>query len=357
MPFLRPSLKDIADRITADLDSRMGGAAFRRSVKSKLATSLAGAVHGLYGYLDYLARQINPATATDQYLRLWCVVWNILPREAVIAKGQATFTGNPGAAVPTGTLLTRSDGEPFRVVTGVTLASGTAIADIEAVNAGQAGNTEAAVLLQLQSPIEGIQADATVTSDGITGGVEAENDDSLRDRLLLRIRKPARGGNGDDYVRWAREEPGVDRAWCYPNKMGLGTVSLTFTASDMNNPIPDADLVTAVTERIDAVRPVAMKERYIYAPIADSQTITITNLKPDTPEVRSAIEAELKDLFYREAKPEDGNGQGVVPISLVREAISVASGETDHDLVSPLDDIRPAEGAMATYGGVTWQTA
>ncbi|MTI13371.1 baseplate J/gp47 family protein [Sansalvadorimonas verongulae] len=357
MPFQRPSLKNIIDRTTADLDSRMGGVSFRRAVKTVLARALAGVAHGLYGYLDYLARQINPATAEGYFLHLWCQVWKVIPREAQTAKGQVTFTGNTGASIATGTLLVRSDGAQLRVTTGATLASGTALVDVEALEAGASANTETGVIVQLQKPVEGVLADATVAGTGITGGENAEDDESLRTRLLLRIQKPPKGGNKDDYERWTLEVPGTYKAWCYPNRMGLGTVSVTFTSNDPDNPIPDAALVTAVTEHIDIRRPVSMKERYIYAPNPAPQTIVIANLQPDTPEVRAAVTEELKDLFYRIAQPEDGKGAGMIPVSQIRESISVALGENDHTLISPTVNIEPAVGELATFGGVTWQTA
>ena len=66
---------------------------------------------------------------------------------------------------------------------------------------------------------------------------------------------------------------------------------------------------------------------------ANTVTVTITDLSPDTSDVRDAIEAELADFFLREAEP-----GGTIRISRLREAISQAAGEASHTLVSPSAD-------------------
>lgn len=51
---------------------------------------------------------------------------------------------------------------------------------------------------------------------------------------------------------------------------------------------------------------------------------------PDTAATRSAIELELRDLFFREAVP-----HGRIPHTHLREAVSTAPGEFDHVFVQP----------------------
>ena len=86
--------------------------------------------------------------------------------------------------------------------------------------------------LTLDSPIVGVNASANVTAGALTGGADAEDDDSLRARLLARIKEPPQGGSKADYVTWALEVPGVTRAWCYPEEMGDGTVTLRCAGVD-----------------------------------------------------------------------------------------------------------------------------
>ncbi len=87
--------------------------------------------------------------------------------------------------------------------------------------------------------------------------------------------------------------------------------------------IPDAGDEAVVAAYIEARRPVCA-EVTVEGPTDSPLNYTITPV-PDTPEVRAAIAAELDDLHAREAEP-----GGTLLISHIREAISIAAGETDH---------------------------
>ncbi|SDH88285.1 hypothetical protein, partial [Roseospirillum parvum] len=60
MPFDRPTLPELVTTTEADLTSRLGttAARLRVGVVDVLARVWAGGVHGLYGYLAWIARQV-----------------------------------------------------------------------------------------------------------------------------------------------------------------------------------------------------------------------------------------------------------------------------------------------------------
>ena len=66
----------------------------------------------------------------------------------------------------------------------------------------------------------------------LDGGVDTENDDDLRARILFRIHQPPMGGDADDYVAWALSVPGVTRAWA-ATEMGIGTVTVRFMMDEL----------------------------------------------------------------------------------------------------------------------------
>jgi uncharacterized phage protein gp47/JayE len=74
------------------------------------------------------------------------------------------------------------------------------------------------------------------------------------------------------------------------------------------------------------------------------------SLKPDTTAVRAAVEAQLRDLHNREG----GLGDTLL-VSHIREAISSATGESDHDLQSPTADVEAESNQLLTFGGCVWQ--
>jgi uncharacterized phage protein gp47/JayE len=67
--------------------------------------------------------------------------------------------------------------------------------------------------------------------------------------------------------------------------------------------------------------------------------------------VQAAVAAELADLLRREAEP-----GGTILVSHLREAISIAVGETNHVLSSPAADVTHATGQIATLGTITWSS-
>lgn len=350
MPFNRPDLTTLISRAAADLESRLPGAAasLRRSVVATLARVHAGVTHGLYGYLDWMAKQIMPDTAEAEHLGRWASTWGISRKVAVAASGTITVTGTAGSVIPAGTLLQRADGPEYTSDAEVVLVTTTAAVAVTASLAGADGNADLGVALSLVSPIAGVQSQATVADPGLTGGTDTETDDSLRARLIARIRTPPHGGNEQDYLAWMLEVAGVTRAWVYPEHLGLGTVGLTFVCDGLDPVIPDGATVAAVQAHIDEVRPVTAQAT-VFAPVAVALDCTI-QLTPNTTTVQAAVEAELRDLLSREAEP-----GGTILISHLREAISLAAGETDHGLISPVADITHTTVQIATPGTITWQ--
>ena len=351
MPYKRPTLKTLIDRADADMAQRLPGteAALRRGNVGTLARIHAGAVHGLYGFLDYLSRQVLPDTAEVDYLERHASIYNITRKEASAGSGKARFTGTTGTVIAKGVKVQTVRAQIYVTMAAATLKEGQADVAIKAETAGKAGNIKADTVLTLVTPVGGVQSKAVALAPGIQGGTEPETDDSLRRRLLNRIQAPPHGGSQADYVAWARAVPGVGRAWAYPSELGLGTVTVRFMRTD--GAIPAAADVKKVQDYIDARRPVTASVTVV-APIAKPLDLTFTALTPDTPAVRAAITAEIKDLLLREAEP----GKTLL-ISHLREAISQAAGETDYVMVAPSTNVAHDTGQIATLGAPTWPAA
>lgn len=353
MPFNRPSLTDIKNRVDADIQSRLPGTdpKLRYSLLGILSRVFAGVAHGLYGYLQWISNQILPDTAESEYLERWSQVWNIPRKSAVPATGNVICTGTNGSLVPAGTLLQRSDGVEFTTDADATIAAGTATVVVTAVNGGVDTNTAAASILSFVTPVTGVNTNATVDGTGLINGLDTESDTDLRSRLLSRIQQPPQGGAAHDYVAWALQVTGVTRAWCYPLEDGAGTVKVRFMMDNSYaDGIPLAGDVTTVHNHIEALRPVglALGGYTTVAPVAAPINFNMT-VSPDTPAVRAAVTAELADLILRDSEP-----GGVIRLSRIHEAISLAAGETDHVLTVPAADVTHTINQIATMGTVTF---
>ena len=253
MAWDRPTLTSLHERIARDFSGRLldGATLLRRSVLAVLAKVWAGACHTLHSVLAWLYLQVFVDTAEGEYMERWAGVWSLSRLPAAAAAGDVVFTGQDGAVIPAGTLLQhQASGLQYALEDRAVIADGSALVRVIAVETGAAGNLDAGEQLQLLSPIAGVESVAVVQTGGLTGGADAESDDALRARVLERLRQPPRGGSMADYVRWAREVPGVTRAWCYPMHMGIGTVGVCFVCDAQEDPFPSEEMVQRVHEHI-----------------------------------------------------------------------------------------------------------
>jgi uncharacterized phage protein gp47/JayE len=354
VPFSRPTLSQLIDRVRGDLRGRLevGGTLLRRAMADVLGTVWGGAVHLLYGYLDWLAKQLFADTAEREALLEKAAMYGIVPVAATFATGNVTATGTNGTTILAETILRLDAATAYRVTTGQVIASGTATLPVAAVLAGAAGNISAGTAISFESPLAGVNATATVASGGIAGGVDEEGTEEVRDRLLLRLREPPEGGADQDYEAWALAVAGVTRAWTYPVELGLGTVVVRFVRDGESPIFPDAGEVAAVQTALNAQRPITATVTAV-APTSLAVAFTI-HIVPDNADTRTAVQAELADLMTRVAEPGDGAGRGKILLSAIRTAIGIAEGVTDYTVTVPAADVTPSLGQLATVGTITW---
>jgi uncharacterized phage protein gp47/JayE len=350
--FVRPTRAALIDRIKSDLNGRVTGAdsRLRRNVLGALATAEGGAIDGAYGYQAYVADQVMPDSADEDHLVRWAAIWGVTPKGPTQATGPATGTGTDPTPLPSGAVMTAGDGSSYVTTVDVDTAGGVVSTTIQAQTPGAAGNLAAGVQLTLAVPIEGLGSQFVVGGGGMTGGNDAETPDELLARLLQRIQTPPMGGAQGDYVTWALQVPGVTRAWEYPLRGGLGTVGLTFV-------FDDREVITPLDGDVTAMQ--AWLTQAGYAPVTATVIVfactlapinfTIAVSPPGNATVQAAVQAELADLFVREAVPET-----VLAKSHYDLAIALAQGVTDHTVSAPPGNITPAAGQLPTLGVITW---
>lgn len=364
MPQERPPLTELITRAQTDIESRLPGtdAKVRRTNLFVMARMFAGGLNGVYGWLALWVREFFIDQATEFGVRWAARIWLKVPQiDAEYAVGLVTFTGINGRSIGVGTILQRmSDGVQYETTTAAFIVDGSATVQVEAVEPGQAGNAVAGTTLQLVSTLDGVDAAAT-TVDGISGGADVEAVESIRSRVKERVRRTPMGGADYDYRTWALEVPGVTRAWVYRRELGAGTVTVRIMRDGDVDPFPgEADLVA--TQAYIESKCSLLADLAVVAPVPDAVHYEIA-VSPDTPAIRAAIEAELRDLHDREATPGGtyynpatglpDTGGGLL-LTHIAQAISVAEGEFDHTLVAPAANITSSTGHMPVFGSITW---
>lgn len=353
MAFARPTLSALIVQIRTDLASRFPGAdtVYRRAALNVLSAVFAGVAYSLYGFLNWIALQVMPDTAEQAQLERWAAIWGIPRVGAAAAIGPIAISGQDGAVIPAGSLLQRTDGAEFATLADETIVAGAATGQVQALAPGAAGNTALGVSLAFISPIAGVNGLAVVSAPGLTGGLDEESDESLRARLLTRIRLPPQGGDGDDYVTWSKQwSAEVTRVWVRPAWSGLSTVGVMFVMDGRPTIIPtgdDVDGLQAYLQPPGGVAPVTAIP-LVFAPsaLAMNPALSIT---PDTPANRAAVVAELADLLVREAEP-----GGTLKLDQIRTAIGVGMGGGDYVLTSPAADVVYGSTEVGTLGAPVW---
>ena len=264
------------------------------------------------------------------------------PQAGDVLGRDLAFTGISGSVVPAGARL--SDAVDYETTAQIVLGTGPTEGPVRALTPGAIGNLDAGQTVGLTDAFTGVDSTATVVE--MTGGVETENDDDLRFRILQRIQNPAMGGSKADYVTWALAVPGVTRAWAAAEQ-GPGTITVRFLMDELradDDGWPQPSDVIAVKDYIDKMRPVTVKDCYVVAPIKQFIDVTIQNLTPET--AQGDVEASLRQMLFEMAAP----GQTIYA-AWVSYAIMNAPDVQTFTMTLPTFDYRmPSLGHMAVLG-------
>ncbi|WP_168793607.1 baseplate J/gp47 family protein [Paraburkholderia aromaticivorans] len=362
MPYSRPTLTALRTQIWSDITGAAGlvVSLLQKAVLKIVGSALAALVFGLYGYLDWIAKQAVPFTSTDEFLAGWGALKNTYLLAATQTVLTVQFTGANATRLPGATGVNRGDGFAYTTNSDADVSGTTVTVNITAVTAGSAGNCDVGTAVVLASAVPGIQSTGTVTAV-VTSGADVETQDDFRDRVMLAFQKPVQGGDQDDYVEWARDVAGVTRAWCSPNGFGPGTVVVYFmmdAAEAAHAGFPQGtngvsqydqgpggaprdtpatgDQLT-VANAIITEQPVTALV-YLCAPVQNQIGFTIGGLSGASSATQAAIEAALSDLMIREGAP-----AGEIDLSDVNSAIGSVPGSAGY-LINAI---------TSTVGGVT----
>lgn len=374
MPFPRPKLSDLRAQVSADITAGLPSAdgLLRFSNLNILGTALAGLGHLNYGYLDWIAKQAVPYTASGEFLESWAALKKVYRKTATSATGKVSFPARAGAIIDAGSEVTRSDSVVFKVNTTVIVGdSGSAVVSVSAVIAGVAGNTPVGSLMTLGTSIDGVQSRGAVTAV-ITSGADQEKDDSLFKRMLDAFQNTPKGGSGADYVSWARVVPGVTRAWCAPNGYGPGSVVVyamldganadydgfpqgtNGLASDDARSTPTSvasgDQLT-IANSIFVDQPVTAMV-YVCAPMGLPIDFTITGLTNASTATRAAVAAAIADVLAEQGAPL--NNGSIVELSAIDSAIASIAATAGFVVTSPTVNPINTLGNLPVLGAITY---
>lgn len=356
MPWTTPTLRQVRELTRDNVSTALSGAAMvANSVLRVMSDAMGALAHLTLRYIDWLALQLLPDTSETEWLDRHGQIWLVNAdrskgrKTASFAEGAATMTGTVGVVVPQYSRMLGGNSILYETTEEIILGAEPTEVTIRALDGGAIGNLEPGEVMGLVEPLDSVDSQVTVVE--LTGGADEELDADLRARVLKRIQEPPMGGDKTDYEQWALAIVGVTRAWCAPNEMGIGTVTVRVMLDELrwqDDGLPNEDDLIAITSFMDTVRPVAVKDFWVVAPIPEYIDIGISNLTKDDTTTRSKIAAAVLTMLHERATP----GQEIYH-SWVSEAISIATGEDHHDLDFE-NHIMPSPGHLALLGTIRY---
>ncbi len=381
MPFKRKTLSELREENRQFMQAELKnvGALLRFGNLKVLADMDAGMADLHYAYLDYIALQTNPFTATDEWLAGWMALKQTYRKAATASQSSSVeATGTSGARLPAGTVLNRSDG--YQYVTDAELIIGTGKKGTTTITAilpdltddptggGSNGNADAGTILTLDANVSGVDNSLTLV-DPATGGADIEGVEDFRQRGLQAYQNPPQGGSDADYKKWALEIPGITRAWVKRRGMGVGTVIIYImcdgndttnngfpTGADGVSSLEDWGVLKATGDQgrvADYIYPLQADTAIIYvcSPIKKVVDLSISGIPNADSDTIQAIKDAINSLFFENGNP-DGNGK--IYLSDINGALSQVEGSTGYVLESPTQNIVLETGELPLLGEVNF---
>ncbi len=344
--FIRPSYLEIKARIEADL------ATMPAALREPIAAANAREFHGEYGYLDWIRAQCSPLTCELEMLYSWASLYFVERLAATAASGWLMTTGNVGVAILADSLLRGSNGLDYKVLSAITLGTGSNVVNVRCQTAGANSNLNAGQILTLIDPIAGIDSSFTVATDGLTGGADIESLDAWRVRVVdewqVIVSRGTRSGKPDDYRAWAkRAHPSVSTALVQPHALGLGTVVVRPICNSLPDRLPTPAVINAIQAMLRDFAPATADWRVV-APLIHNIQPTI-HLLPgfDTAANRAAIQAAINTTVLAESSE-------TALVAMAELDAAIATVTTQYTRIAPLTDIPVGAGALFVLAGINW---
>ena len=330
------SITEIYEALKKDFYEVAGAAVTEGGDMSLRLMAVAAEIFSLEAQCEFTKKQAFPQTADGEYLDLHAAARAITRKEACRAGGVLRFSLNAPAAetvsVPAGTECLSGAGVVYLTAEEGEIPAGELYSEVraEAGMAGEGGNTAAGSIKVMRHAPVGVES--VTNPEAFIGGSEAEDDETLRSRVLSSYRKLPNGANAAYYESLARSITGVDKVIVLPKNRGRGTVDIVFSA---DSGYPDENLVNRVKAAIEEGREICV-DVAVRAPDREELSVkaTVTVAEGHSFELVSAEAHAALEKYFGGSKL----GEGVYTAKLLSIIMGI-EGVENCVLSAPADDI------------------
>lgn len=271
--------------------------------------------------------------------------YNITAIISVISETSFTFqVANSPATPATGTILATFT---------------TAKVQVLAVEFGANGNSSGGSELTLISPIAGVETSCYIDYNGFTQGLDLEDDDSLRTRLLERTSNFSAPFTASGLPVFIKEKiSGITRVFVQTATPVAGKVTIYFTRDADANNIPTSaqalEVKNAIINADSGIKPANTPDSYVIVspPTAVPINFTFSSLSPNTAAMREAISTTLYDYFRSDSVVVGGDLVANEYNSLIYSVIDADGNSPTFALILPSGTISISDSELATLGNI-----
>ena len=340
-------VEELYSDMQADFTARTGMEITLGGDLSARLYAAAAQIYALYVQADWVNRQCFPQTAQGEYLDHHAQLRALERKTAARAQGTVRFFGDAAGTmdrtIPAGTVCMTSGLVRFETTQDAVLAAGASRVDVaaRAVEPGSSGNVIAGSICSLSAAPVGITG--CTNPQAMSGGMDAEDDEHLRRRILDSFLRLPNGANSAFYEQGALSFDEVAAAVALPRNRGAGTVDVVVASTQG---IPDQDLLDQVTEYFQERREIAVDVR-VLAPEPVTVNVRVKIKSANMEQAALQVKQTLEEWFSGQRL-----GQNVLRAKLGSLVFSV-DGVDNYTLTVPAADISVGKAQLPVLGTVT----
>ena len=341
--------QEIYEQMREQMASRSGCAPDDGSELAVRLYAAAAQIESLYAYADWSRRQCFPQSAAGEYLDMHAQLHGLSRDPAKCARGTLIIDIDRALdfalTIPEGTRFCVPDGPRYRLIEACRIPAGATGNEAAAAceEAGLVGNVPAGAVCGLTEAPNYVNS---VYNPGpFTGGLEAESDAHLRQRILDAGRRCPNGANADYYEAVALAQAGITSAAA---SAASGGITL-YVSGDYGAP-GDGQLM-AVREAL-ADRTELGITLTVAAPTVQTVNMNVTVWPVDgvrgddaVAAARAALEAHFAKPMLRHGFFRSEAGSAIYNTGLVK----------NYAFTAPAADLPASAGALYTLGTLTVQ--
>ncbi|KLU74285.1 MULTISPECIES: baseplate J/gp47 family protein [Clostridium] len=229
--------------------------------------------------LQNILRLAFPQTSYGVWLEYLGECKGVFKNPATYSTGVIKIKGKPGTIIEKGKVVgtTASDKKEsieFEFTETKTIEeSGLTTIKAKCLVPGTIGNVLKGNINILFSSINGVES--ITNEDDFYGGTDIEDEESFRERVVAADKEEELSGADTDYIRWAKQVPGVGYAYVDAEWNGPGTTKVLIL--DKNGKTANKELIDKVQKYIAPIVPKG-QNRGGKAPVGATVTISTPNI-------------------------------------------------------------------------------